>query len=387
MGRVLFLLASFAALGRTETLPAGAICHKVGDTYKNLRVYQFAARQTFEYSARGAMSSREIFFSLAAVKPERIRLTVKDPDRELIVVSDGETTWRYLPKTKQYTKESSAALEDGDETANQPSQDAVDPLTVAQNTLVNRYAGLARYASAATLAREERIKIEGDKVDCYVLQIRLSDRMEELWIDKRRFLVLRHIDTAKAERGGVPIAVKVTLTFKEADISTTPENGLFAFTPPPNAVEAQTLNLPGERINLTGRIAQDFTLKALEGGKVTLSDLRGKVVLLDFWATWCPPCRKELPSIEKLHREFKDKDLVVLGIDDEDSGTVKGFLKKNEYSIPVLLDSRQEVHRMYGARAIPTVIVIGRDGVIKAHYVGGRGEADLLAALKIAGIE
>jgi peroxiredoxin len=78
--------------------------------------------------------------------------------------------------------------------------------------------------------------------------------------------------------------------------------------------------------------------------------------------------------------------VVVLGINDEDPGTVKGFLKKYEYTISTLLDSKKNVHRMYGARAIPTVIVIDREGVIRAHYIGGRSEAELIAALKTAGL-
>lgn len=71
--------------------------------------------------------------------------------------------------------------------------------------------------------------------------------------------------------------MKATLTFKQADIAAVPENDLFAFTPPEKSVEVQTLNLPGERPNLTGRVAQDFTLKTLDGAKITLSDLRAKL--------------------------------------------------------------------------------------------------------------
>ncbi len=130
----------------------------------------------------------------------------------------------------------------------------------------------------------------------------------------------------------------------------------------------------------------DFTLKSLTGEKVTLSDLRGKVVLIDFWATWCGPCRRELPTIEKLHREYEDKGLVVLGINDEESGTAKKFLAKNEYRLPVLMDSKKEVARAYGTRAIPTVIVVDKDGVVRAHFVGGRSEDELRAALKGAGL-
>jgi len=384
--RVVACVAAAAALSVAQNLSADAVCRKVAETYKNLRTFQIAAQRTNEYVARGAAASGETFYSLAEVRPDKIRLTLKESDRELIIVSDGETTWRYLPKTRQYTKEAVATVADDEEEEPQ-SKDEKDLLTQARNTLINRYLGLARYGPAAVIAKEDRIKIGGEKVDCYVIQIRVPSGLQELWVDKQRFLVLRHVETAKGMRNGIEITAKVTLNLKNADIASVPENDFFAFKPPDKTTEVQTLNLPGERPNLTGRVAQDFTLKALDGDKVSLSGLRGKVVLLDFWATWCPPCRKELPEVEKLRQQFGDKGLVVLGVNDEDSGTVKSFLKKNEYGLPVLMDSKHDVHRMYGASAIPTVIIIDKNGVIKAHYVGARDREELIAALKTAGIE
>ena len=376
--RMSALPAIFFGLAQADNLTPEAICGKVSETYKHLKLYRFTAQLTTDYTIHGTSLGGETHYALAMIKPDKVRLTKKERDRELIIVSDGETTWKYVPVTKQYTKESVATIED-EEQVEQPSRGEIDPLTEAQNKLVNRYTALIRYAPLAVLSKDDRLKIDGDKFDCYVLQIRLPQGTQELWVDKTRFLVLRHVETAKGERNGVPITVKVTLNFKQADIATVPGNDLFAFTPPEKSVEVQTLNLPGERPNLTGRVAQDFTLKTLDGAKISLSELRGKVVLLDFWATWCPPCRKEMPSIEKLHQEYKDKGLVVLAINDEDSGTVKGF--------PVLMDVKREVHRMYGARSIPTVIVIDPDGVIKAHYIGGRSEEELLAAVRTAGLK
>jgi len=112
-----------------------------------------------------------------------------------------------------------------------------------------------------------------------------------------------------------------------------------------------------------------------------LSTLRGRVVVLDFWATWCPPCRRELPVIEKLSAEFADK-VLFYGVNDEDSSTVKDFVKKNQYHMTVLMDNNKEVHRQYGVSAIPTLLIIDKQGIIRKLFVGSRDEATLRKAVQ-----
>jgi len=121
---------------------------------------------------------------------------------------------------------------------------------------------------------------------------------------------------------------------------------------------------------------------------VTLSKLRGKVVLLDFWATWCGPCRIEMPRVEKLHQEFKGKGLIVLGVNlREAPERARAFMKKNGYTFGSLLDAKAEVADRYQVDGIPTLLVIDRKGQIAAHFVGVREEQDLRDALKKAGLE
>jgi peroxiredoxin len=98
--------------------------------------------------------------------------------------------------------------------------------------------------------------------------------------------------------------------------------------------------------------------------------LKGKVVLVDFWATWCPPCREELPIIEKLHKEFKDKNLVVLGISDEDKETIENFLKNNRLTFPILLDEKGKVGKSYKVVAIPRLLLIDKTGRIRKDILG-----------------
>ena len=132
---------------------------------------------------------------------------------------------------------------------------------------------------------------------------------------------------------------------------------------------------------LTGSRAASFALKTLEGEPVALEQTRGKVVVLDFWATWCPPCREELPYIEKLREEFAGQ-VQFFGVNNEDSGTVKDFLRKHKYELPVLMDAKRQVDRQYGVSAIPTMFIIDKQGVIRQHFIGSRSEAKLRQAIQ-----
>lgn len=117
--------------------------------------------------------------------------------------------------------------------------------------------------------------------------------------------------------------------------------------------------------------AKDFKLKDLNGKELSLSDLRGKKVFLNFWATWCPPCRNELPEIEKLYQETKNSDLVVVAVEiGEPLSTVKPFIDQNKYNFKVLLDSDQNVATEYGISAIPTSFFIDKKGSIVSKNTG-----------------
>ena len=135
-----------------------------------------------------------------------------------------------------------------------------------------------------------------------------------------------------------------------------------------------------------GKMAPDFTLTDLDGKQHSLSGFRGKVVFLNLWATWCPPCRSEMPSIKGLYSAFqKDNDFVVLAVsEDSDVKSVPAYVRENHLGFPVLLDPRNLVGEAYDVSGLPESFVIGRDGRIVAHHVGPYdwSSADMRDALR-----
>jgi peroxiredoxin len=127
-----------------------------------------------------------------------------------------------------------------------------------------------------------------------------------------------------------------------------------------------------------GKPAPDFSLRTVDGQTVKLSGRRGKVVLLDFWATWCGPCRASLPHIQELSesQSWADSGLVVWAVNDRESAqTVGDFLANNQYTFTALVDENGAVVSQYGVRGIPMTVLIGRDGTVKNVWVGYGGDS------------
>jgi peroxiredoxin len=131
----------------------------------------------------------------------------------------------------------------------------------------------------------------------------------------------------------------------------------------------------------------DFTLKDLSGKTWTFSELRGKVVLVNFWATWCPPCRKEMPDLETLYTRFGSKGFVVLGISDEETAEVEPFIRDHKISFPVLLDPSRKVNELFVVQGIPKSFVYDRQGKLVAQSIDMRTQKQFLEMLEKAGLQ
>lgn len=135
---------------------------------------------------------------------------------------------------------------------------------------------------------------------------------------------------------------------------------LWATGPPPEPIR------PGQE-------APGFTLPGLDGGSVSLADLRGKVVLLNFWATWCKPCEDEMPAMQRLHAALAGTDFRLLAVStDEERAPVEAFRERLGLTFPILLDPGKTVAESYQTYRFPESYLIGRDGRILARYIGPR---------------
>lgn len=137
---------------------------------------------------------------------------------------------------------------------------------------------------------------------------------------------------------------------------------------------------------IEGKMAPDFTLNDLSGRPVQLSSLRGKVVLVNFWATWCPPCREEIPSMVRMNQAMQGKpfQLLACSIDEGGAKAVTDFFQKAGVTLPVLLDTDTKVSKRYGTTGVPETFVIDTKGVIMKKIVGGMdwSAPEVLAALE-----
>jgi len=364
----------------------------VSQTYQELGNYEFVGRIQVQVQAGKSTQQNEYSIRIAADTSGRAREEFDQGDSGALAIVNGKDLWRMQWAPKQYTKMAAPT------TAKHDGRATELPGGLA-SSLLGDYRTMSTKASSVTYVREQPVTLRGKSRPCFVLQVTVPSQdpnpkakfgPRTLWIDKDSKLVL--IQEAEIQGLGPDSSVAwtrtETITFDVARVGPKPADTLFVFTPPPDAQEVSSFGGSRQDVDLSGQPAADFTLTGIDGLSTTLSKLRGKVVLLDFWATWCGPCRIEMPRVEKLHKEFHDKGLVVLGVNlREPPDRARDFMKKHGYTFGSLLDAKAEVAERYQVEGIPTLFVIDRKGQIAAHFVGVREENDLREALKKAGIE
>ena len=240
---------------------------------------------------------------------------------------------------------------------------------------------------------EAAVKFENRKAKWPMLRVlsrpgeNREQTLTQIAIDPEALAIGRMVYSTLTREAGVKTVVQLAIDFSSFQIGGPLPDSTFEFEAPKGAKLVDAVPIPGQTGSfLLNRPAPDFELKDLDGEKVRLADLRGRPVLLSFWASWCGPCRRELPGLSALYKQYKDKGLVILGVNDEGKSTARKFAEKAELSFPILDDSTQKAHRLYRVHAIPAVYLIDKDGKVVLFFRGAKEPAKLQAALGAVGL-
>jgi thiol-disulfide isomerase/thioredoxin len=382
-------LIGLVSAGAPST-PGLEVLRRAASNYKAAQTFWIEGDIDADVRSGSNTQSTTATFVVALGDGNRLHDELAHPQVGTTRISDGKQTWIYSSSTNQY--------------AHRAAAEAIDlskPVTgggMLPVLLVN-LRGLADDVVSTRVLPDETVRFGGKDRRCAVVEVQYKPPVgapqdatgatRTYWLDRERDVVLKHRTVSLGKgRDGAAVEQTETFTYSRIALNGPMEPSLFTFVPPAGAKQVEQFgNARPPAEDLSGQTAGDFTLADLEGKMHRLRDLRGKVVMLDFWATWCGPCRRQMPLVEKLGHEMKDKGLVVFAVNQgESSETARRFLEKNKYGTTTLLDQKAEVGRAYKVSGIPTLVIIDRDGKIAAHFVGVRDEIALREGLKKAGL-
>jgi peroxiredoxin len=259
-----------------------------------------------------------------------------------------------------------------------------EPTPIDMPSRFGEYEELSEEIRTVKELPHEVLKLDESPVDCSVLQVEY-DRPEwkpeeqtvTYWIDAKRLIVLKQ-EFSEFQRHNKK-SVLWHWVYQVDSIKLNQE--------PPQWFLEHLKRRPDaghDRPDWVGRDAPRFSLLDLNGREVTLSAMRGKVLVLDFWATWCGPCIAEMPTLETIEADYKAKGVELWGVSSEEPPVVKKWLSQNQKTLRTLVDVEGDTSEEYGVEGIPALVVIGRDGKIRSYYIGNQAEPSLRTAIEAA---
>lgn len=340
---------------------------------QNLR-QAYGKVQSLKATVRFKMRNTEVVSSLQLVRPRQYLVEIKQNGKPILVYSsDGKTLTQYDPSSKTYVQQ--PLRPDTSLAATAPIVGFFMPLAMDPKVGEMLQSAIQESFNKAQAKGTQKV----GTVSCKVIELTGKEGTLTLYIGAKDGLVYRV--TAKEPNGQVVFEETVTSLQLNPSIPKT----VFAFRPPAGATKQETPRVAQreevDTSSLKGQDAPAFALADLEGNTVSLSDLKGKVIFIDFWATWCPPCRESLPHTQALsqHEKAKSGDLVVLAINArEEVDEVKSFLQEKGYTFRVLLDKDGAVMNQFKVQGIPTFVIIDREGKVAWVQVGFSGGTEKL---------
>ena len=385
----ILLILIIQPLGASAQETAEQILVRTEEVYRNLDTYHF--RGSISYEWMGADNSNRIFQSeFQSFKGEggKLRHQQGIGMSKVLAATDGFRSLIYLAELRQYCWSDSFNLEG----FIRKRLGLENPAWIFPAiSLLDKYSNLRVKFHKPNLVSVQKLSVKGEAVDCYVLEgmmepadidaVRGNSRTE-LWIHKDRHVVLREIHRGTLTDLPVrDVATTETIVFSVAEPDAVPEPAVFEFQPPRGTEQVKELFGQGETLSDPAAFIPDdqthafyyelpflkmkhFRLPTVDGDELALETLRGKLVLLDFWATWCVPCHKQMKDLKKILREYEGKDLVVLGLNNEELDVTRKFLETHKSTYPMLVDVGGELMSLYGVSNLPVLVLLDRSGNI-----------------------
>lgn len=401
----MFLFSLFALSLALQSGPTGpdalTLLRQAGQRYTAAKSFHIEAVQEQVLNAELKREWQKSYFGAVVGAEHRYRYSAHSASGTSLLVSDGKAEWLYHPDEGLYTKK----IATGDDPAPPSDLSALGSadfeLFEVALKLREQLAQLPNRYQSAERVPDEMLDLEGRQIPCRVIRVRNQDLKKPvpegssfektIWIEKDTGVIRKIVTHAHGPSLMPPHSVQdsdATELFTMAELDAPASNDTFTFAPPATARMVNDFSSLSAA-DLTGTAAPDFVLKSPDGKQISLSALRGKNVLLDFWATWCVPCIAVMPQMADLYQQTKNKGLVFISIDeDQDGKTAADFLAKRHESWTNFHDDG-EMGTIFKNSGLPLTVLINAEGKIVYYKSGAGGNSfnDLRSAVANLGRE